>query len=321
VRVPSTEDSNIEAAIRNLAERQHGMVSREQLLGFGVTRRQIDGRVVNQRLRRVRRGVYSVGHVSGTERAVWMSAVLAAGRGAVLSHRSAAQLWGFGGWRGPPEVLSPRTGRRRGRRCHGQLPHPIVRRTENLEHHQVTEREGIPVTSVARTLVDLAGVLTETRLSAALNEAEVVGVLDVPDLHLVLSVSRGRRGVARLRGLVALYHPQTGDTKSVLELAFLAMVQRIGADRPRINCFVEGYEVDACWPDRKLVVELDGRRFHGTSRRFEGDREKSAQLELAGWRVLRLTWNMVVNRPRETEAKLIAFRDLVAQSQSRRPAA
>ncbi len=306
----SGSGQSVDSAISRLAERQHGMVSRRQLLNLGMTGSQVARRVENERLKTVRRGVYAVGHRARGLKGVWMSAVLFAGPAAVLSHRSAASLWGLGQWRGPVEVASPRTGRTRGCRCRGLLPPPLVRRS-SLDPSQVSVVDGIPATTVARTLVDLAAVLNETGLSTVLNEAAIEKVLDLTDLRSVLAASAGRSGIGTLRRLVELHHPQTGETRSQLEARFLSLLDGIDFERPRVNAVVEGCEVDAWWPDLGLVVELDSRRFHGTPRAFERDRERSARLELAGLRVLRLTWDMVVHRRRETERKLLAYRSLI----------
>jgi hypothetical protein len=170
----------------------------------------------------------------------------------------------------------------------------------------------IPVTSVARTLVDLAGVLSERGLSDALNEAEIAKVLDVSALRRVMAESPGRHGIGNLRQMVDRLHPLAGSTRSILEIEFVGMVSRLGLVPPLVNETVEGYEVDMAWPDWRLIVELDSRGFHDTARGFEQDRERSAHLELAGWRVLRLTWDMVTRRRRETERKLLAFGDLAS---------
>jgi hypothetical protein len=313
---PSGHGNTVDAKVRRLAERQHGVVSRVQLLQLDVTPGQIDRRLRNERLRPVRRGVYAVGHRAIGQRGVWMSAVLFGGFGAALSRRSAAQLWGLGSWRGPVEIVCPEGARLRRIRRPGDLPPPMVSRSGSLRPDDVTRLDGIPVTTVARTLVDLAGVLDIERLSTVLNEAEMTGALDLVQLRRGISEGSGRRGIQRLRRLVGELHPLARDARSILELEFLDMVERLGFPSPQVNVDVEGLLVDVYWQEWGLVVELDGRRFHDTAKRFEDDRERSARLELAGLRVLRLTWTMVIHRTRETERKLLAFRDLVRGSDS-----
>ncbi|MBN8867351.1 MAG: type IV toxin-antitoxin system AbiEi family antitoxin domain-containing protein [Solirubrobacterales bacterium] len=303
--------------IRELAERQHGMVARRQLLALGLSDRQVFLRTESERLVQVRRGVYALGHRELTRAAIWMSAVLVCGIDSVLSHRSAAALWGILEWNGPVEVLSPTAGRRRGRQEPGSLRPPLVRKPWNLDSTHVTRVDGIPVTTLARTLVDLAAVLNEAQLSRALNEASVKKLLDVDDLRRVVGESVGRKGIATLRDLVERRHPLVARTRSELEARFLLLLGRIRFPEPQVNVMVAGCEVDFYWPEFELIVELDGRQFHDTPRGFEEDRERTARLELAGKRVLRLTWDMVTNRPAATESKLCGYRDL---AQSRNPA-
>lgn len=298
-------------SIRELAERQHGMVSRSQLLDIGLTDRQVTGRVRNERFITVRRGVYSLGHRQVGQKGTWMSAVLSCGPGAVLSHRSAAALWGFMEWNGPVEVLSPVTGRRRGERADPRhLTPPLVRKSTLLIAEETTLVEGIPVTTVARTLVDLAAVLSETQLAKALDTAAIRKLLDLEDLRKVVGASRGRKGIGNLRSLLEQWHPQTVLTRSELEARFLRFLKKIKFDEPQVNVTIALCEVDFYWPDYDMVVELDGRKYHDTGRGFEEDRERTVRLELAGKRVLRLTWDMVVNQPRATEMKLFEYRKM-----------
>jgi very-short-patch-repair endonuclease/predicted transcriptional regulator of viral defense system len=301
----------VDTRIRDLAERQHGVVSRVQLLELGVTAGQIARRLRNERLRHVRRGVYALGHRAIGQKGVWMSAVLLGGSGAALSRRSAAQLWGLGSWRGPVEIVCLEGARLGRARSSGDLPPPSISRARHLRPHDVTRLDDIPVTTVARTLVDLAGVLEHRRLSVVLNEAELTGTLDLAHLRRGISEGAGRRGIQRLRSLVDELHPLARDARSILEIEFLSMVDRLNFPPPQINVVVSGFLVDAYWQEWGLIVELDSRGFHDTAKRFEDDRERSAQLELAGLRVLRLTWTMVTHRPRETERKLLAFRGLL----------
>ena len=256
----------------------------------------------------VRRGVYSLGHVPRNWPAIWMSAVLFAGPGSALSHRSAAALWGFRDWNGPVEVLSPVTGRRRTeRRDPSHFTPPLVRKATHLDPSHITLVDGIPATTVARTLVDLSGVLSERQLSSALNAASIKKLLDVDDLRRVVSASKGRKGIGTLRRLLVRHHPLTVLTRSELEVRFLSLLRRAHLPEPRVNVTIAFCEVDFYWPDYELIVELDGRRFHDTAVAFEGDRERTARLELSGRRVLRLTWDMVANQPEATAQKLRAY--------------
>jgi hypothetical protein len=270
--------------------RQHGVVSREQLLVAGFTPRVIDRSVEAGRLHVVHPGVYAVGYVSGSPLQRAMAAVLACD--AVLSHRSAAALWGFGpDWHGDVEVTTANQHRLR----------TISAHRSRLAAGEVARRRGIPVTTVPRTLLDLAAVLDERALARAVNEARVLRLLRP---GLVLPQRPGRRGVARVRRLIELAET---PTRSVLEDAFLAIVDRSGLPRPEVNRRVAGYEVDMLWRQQRLVVELDGRRFHNHPDAFERDRRKDAQLLVAGYRVVRVTWRRLVDDPAGEAARLRAL--------------
>lgn len=285
------------------------MVARWQLLQAGLTNGQISARIDNQRLVAVRRGVYALGHRPSGDWGKWMSAVLSCGPDAVLSHRSAAALWGILKWHGPVEVISPHSGKRRQQRIDpGELTPPVVRRPSRWDRNSDATAVGsIPVTSIARTLIDLASVLDETKLSIALNEATRRELVNIGQLRAKVASARGRKGIGNLRKLLEQWHPQSVLTRSELENRFLAFLKDHGFPTPEVNQRVAGYEVDFYWKEYELIVELDGREFHDTDRGFEADRERSAQLELSGRRVLRLTWSMVVHEPQRTAAKLADY--------------
>lgn len=256
-----------------IAARQHGVVSRRQLLDAGFVARSIAHRVEAGRLIRLHRGVYAVGHRPPSPHARAMAAVLACGPGAVLSHRAAAALWGLGRWQRPIEVTA-----RNARRHEGVLVH----RSRTLTPADVTRHYGIPVTSPARTLRDLARVLGPPSLTRAVNEA-------------------------RLRRLVRPDHADTGPTRSVFEDAFLAFVDRHGLPRPEVNQHVAGYEVDMLWRRQRLIAELDGRAYHEDT--FEEDRDRDATLTAAGLRVVRVTWRRLAGQEEREAAR---FRALLA---------
>lgn len=168
--------------------------------------------------------------------------------------------------------------------------------------------DGIPVTTVARTLADLAAVLGERQLESTLDSAAIKKVLDLDDLRRVMTESRGRKGIGKLRTILERWHPQTVLTRSELEARFLKFLKKIGFDEPEVNVTIAFCEVDFYWPEYDMIVELDGKQYHDTGRGFEGDRERNVRLELAGKRVLRLTWDMVINQPEATRTKLIEYR-------------
>jgi len=175
------------------------------------------------------------------------------------------------------------------------VPGVTLHTTRDLPHEDRTEVRGIPVTTVARTLVDLADLLDTDRLTRAVNEAEVLRLLDMRALTAALARANGRRGVGRLR--VVLAEPSPGSTRSELETRFVALCRRGGLDPPRTNALLDldgrQVEVDALWTRERLVAELDGAAFHQTRRAFHQDRRRDAGLAAAGYVVVRFTWQSV----------------------------
>lgn len=281
-----------------LAGRQHGVVARWQLTRLGMTTKMIRGRIDRGGLHVLHRGVYAVGHRSMKVEGRWMAAVLAFGPEAVLSHRSAGQLWGLvprsSIW---PEVTRPRHARGR--------PHLVVHQA-SLPSDEVGTMWGIPVTSVARTMFDLAGLLEEREVERAWNEMEVReyrGSLSVPDL---IERYPGRPGTLLLARLAD--RKPVGVTRNELEEAFLDLIDRFGLPRPRMNAHLavrdRFYEVDCLWEDRKVAIELDGGGAHGTKRAFEKDRERDRILTAEGWTTARITWHQITETPSEVAADL-----------------
>jgi hypothetical protein len=170
---------------------------------------------------------------------------------------------------------------------HGR-PGIRLHRVYSLHADDRAQSDGIPVTSVSRTLLDLAGVLNPRQLERALDEAERLRLFDLRAVERLLARSRGRRGVRPLSDLLALRRLPL-DTRFELERRFVELCRDADLPPPAVNVVVEGYEVDAAWPAARLVVELDGYAFHNTRRSFESDRARDAALQVAGHRVLRLT--------------------------------
>jgi hypothetical protein len=284
----------VDRLLADLAARQHGIVSREQLAEIGIDRGGVERRVQSGRLHRLYRGVYAVGHTVVPPRGRWLAAVLACGDGAVLSHRSAAAQWGIqptGAAR--IDVTVPRTS---GVRSSARV---VVHRPRRPA--QATVRDGIPVTTPGRTLTDLATALPRRQLEKAVEMAEV--------LKLHVHVDPDHPGAKRLAEILATHDLGT-DTRSGLEDDFLALCDRYGIPRPRVNTLVEGYLVDFCWPEERLIVETDGRR-HLTRAAFERDRAQDACLTAIGWRVMRFTTKQV-----RGEGATVAARVLSARSPS-----
>jgi very-short-patch-repair endonuclease len=279
-------------ALAQLAARQHGVIARRQASAAGVSSKAIEVRLRAGRLIPLHRGVYALGHRRLRSEGYWMAAVLAVGPGAVLSHREAAALHG----------LRP-TNRARidvtteADRC---VPGIEVHRVRRLDPADVTTVSGIPVTTVARTLVDLADVVNAESLAKAMDEAERQNRLDLRAIHTARTRTTGRNGPGPQRlthALRELAAHGTTLTRSPLEVAFQALINRAGLPKPRTNARLKGHEVDAYWPDHKLAVELDGWRFHNTRRDFQRDRERDRELTAAGHKVIRFTHRDVHERP------------------------
>jgi very-short-patch-repair endonuclease len=274
-------------AIAALAECQHGVVAARQLLALGLARGAIDRRVQAGELHVWYRGVYAVGHRVLTREGRWMAAVLAAGPGAVLSHRSAAALWEIRRSARPRiEVTAPRRSR------HGIQVHQA-----RLAPDEVTVHNGIPVTTPARTLVDLAAVLRPDELEKAINQTEILR-LPYPDL----SRYRGHRGISALRT-----RPEPTISRSQLERDFIAFLNAHALPKPLVNTPLNGKEPDFRWPKHRLIVEVDGFATHGTRQAFETDRARDRTLLAAGWRVVRITYRQLHEQPQEVANDLAAL--------------
>jgi very-short-patch-repair endonuclease len=295
-------DGSPDRVIAELATRQHGVIGVTQLAQLGLGAHLVDRRVTAGRLHRVHQGVYAVGHRRLTTSGRFMAAVLACGDGAVLSHRSAAVLLQLQEGVGPS--IDVTAVNRRGRSPVGISAH----RDGMLRPVDCVIVDGIPCTTVPRTLLDLAGVAPEWEVRKAVSEAEVLRVLDFAEARRLIRRNRGRRGVARLRLILEEIHPDTRRTRSEMERLFLGMCKRGDLPRPDVNVRLEvagGWlEPDFLWRDAGLIVEADSRRFHDTGSAFQHDRRREQRLQLAGWRVSRCTWEQVEREPR-TLAKTI----------------
>jgi very-short-patch-repair endonuclease len=284
----------VDGEIARIADDQYGLVTLEQLCGLGISKDAAGQRARAGRLYRVHEGVYAVGRSLLTQEGRWLAAVLASGSGAVLSHRSAAALWGIrADDRDAADVKAPN---RRGRHASGIDAHRY-----SLPESDWTTVRGIRCTTVERTLLDLAAVLPVWQLRKALAEAEVLRIVNLSALRILLRRSRGRRGVARLRLILDELHPETRRTRSELERMFLRMCREGGLLMPEVNVslFVSGRRLkpDFLWRDAGLIVEADSRRFHDTDSAFQHDRRREQLLQLDGWRVSRCTWEQVEREP------------------------
>jgi very-short-patch-repair endonuclease len=240
-----------------------------------------------------------------------MAAVLACGKGAVLSHRTAAALWGFLG------TASPRVDVTGTGQSGASSPRIRRHRVRQLAPEDTTEVDAIPVTTVARTLFDLAEMLDPSALEAAFEAAERAELLDMRAIDLTMARNPGRRAHTRLCSLVArLSTPE--PTRSELERLFHRVCRLADLPLPQVNVLVEGYEVDALWPAPRFIVEVDSWEFHRTRAAFERDRSRDAALQVAGYRVVRVTYRRLIDDPAGVAATI---RNLLDPGEEARSAA
>ncbi|HEX8753568.1 MAG TPA: type IV toxin-antitoxin system AbiEi family antitoxin domain-containing protein [Solirubrobacterales bacterium] len=300
-----------DARIAELAERQHGVVGWAQLRDLGLADNSIGWRVRSGRLHRLSRGVYAVGHRLVSRDGHWMAAVLAAGRGrvdlenpaagAVISHRSAAALWGIWAYAGGSiHVTTPHKSRSSG---------AIRRHFAKLPSDEVTVEDGIPVTTVSRTIFDLAAAARPEGIERMVREVEFRRLYDRVSLSELLRRHPRHRGANAIRvSLAKLRRDPEGRIRSRLEERFLPFVDRHRLPRPRFNAWLEvggrWYQVDCLWPRQRQIVELDGWEGHGTRRAFRDDRARDRRLRVAGYAVTRLTWGQLDDEPEQIAADL-----------------
>ena len=281
-------------AMAAMAQTTHGVVTRARLLGSGVTDREIEQRLNTGALIRVHRGVYRVGHVAPSAEARYLAAVLACGEGAVLSGRAAGYLLGLlKGSPPPPEATTP-TDRRV----------PGIRTRRSRTQIESTRCRGIPVTTVPRTLVDLAAVLTADDLARACHEAGVRHRTTPAMVEAVLARRPRIPGATKLRAILR------GDVHVVLsklEKRFLGRVREIRRPLPQTNRPAGGRRVDCRWPEHRLTVELDSYRFHHSRHAWEEDRRRERQAYARGDEFRRYTWGDVFEDPHQMLAELCAL--------------
>jgi very-short-patch-repair endonuclease len=252
-----------DAVIARLALATHGVVDRAALSAAGLSRGEVDGRIRRGQLFPVHRGVYAVGHVALSREGRWMAAVLACGEGAVLSHRSAAVCWCCADREDlVPHVTAP----------HRVRPAGVVAHRGRLAPADVTVRNGIPVTSAARTLVDLAQLLSEEDLERVVREAQFRGLFHEHAIRDALQ----RRPSTLLRQLLNDRNP----SQSKLEDRFLRLCRRHGIPRPQAQVRDGRRRPDFVWPEARLIVEVDSWQAHGTQHAFQADRTLSTPSNL-----------------------------------------
>jgi very-short-patch-repair endonuclease len=285
-----------DAVIARLAGRQHGAVARWQLNALGISDDAIACRARDERLRRLFRGVYVVGTAPTPRRTRWMAAVLACGEEALLSHWDAAGLWDL--WGGDRTRVHVTVGGGSRRRRAGLVVH-----RSGIWHPDDRDTiAGIPVTSLSRTLLDLAELASATELQRVYEAAAKRALVDLRAIERLLARSNGRRGAGRLRVLLDYDPTAAAQAKSELERLFLDLVRRAGLPTPQVNVLVEGYEVDAYWPEARLVVELQSYEHHSDRETFKRDHVRGARLKLVGYEFLPLTYSQVTDGARASAA-------------------
>ena len=267
-------------------------MSQGQLIAAGIPRDAIRRRVSAGYLLRLHRGVYAVGHRSDIALGPETAALLACRDGALLSHHSAAALWGLrppGSGDGLMHITVLGTGT-------AQIDGAKVHRTRILDAKDVRIHERLPVTSPARTLLDIAELITPRELERAFDEALITHAARRAQISELLARATGRPGRPRLQALLAR---QTGTTRtrSEAEERFLALIRSAELPEPDVNARVHGYEVDFRWRAAQLVVEIDGFAFHAGRPAFERDRQKDARLQASGLTTMRVTWLQIEDEP------------------------
>lgn len=279
-----------------LAGRQHGIVTRQQLLALGFSSRSIEHRRATGRLHLVARGVYAVGWPALDKRRRWMAAALTCGEDAALSHRSAAALLGIG------SELPARIDISTPRRCELRRPGLLVRGRPSLQASDIGTSDGIPVTSPVRTLIDLATELETLAVERAVNDADKRNLIDPETLRDELNGFQGEPGVRPLRLLLDKLFFQLSD--SDLEIYFRRIVKLADLPMPLSKQRVNRFEVDFFWPDLGLVVETDGLRYHRTPSTQTRDARRDRAHVMAGMTPLRFTHYEVRYEPARVRTAL-----------------
>lgn len=286
------KDRDATAAIRALAERQHGVVDHRQLLELGIEAGLVSRRREAGLLIPLHRGVYALAHKRMTREGHSIAAVLACGPGAVLSHFHAGRLWGLCGAKGQSEVLRQsgglKPGGHRGIRLH---------QTRRLHEYEVTLERGIPVATMERVLLDLAGRTDAKRLERMLVQAYKRDDFSWTRFGRIITRRRGCKGVGKLRRIALEVNPEALETKSDSEVDFLSLWREKSSLSPAVNVLVAGHLVDFLWSEQKVIVETDSWSHHGDRPTFEDDHQRDVDLIAAGYEVHRTTYKMLQRNP------------------------
>ena len=292
---------SVDAEVALTAAREKGVLTVSELMACGLSRDAIERRARRGILHRRHRGVYAVGHTSLTDEAVWLAAVKAGGPSATLTHYAAAALWEFVEWDGREPEITVTTG--------GTHRHPGIRvhQSKLLTRRDIMSRNGIPVTSPAWTLLDLATVLPYKPLRRAVREAMGQRRVSMRQLLDVLARAGPRRGSRNLARIIADgYAP----TESVLADVVLDLIIGGGFEKPDVSkpIVIDGRRLvpDFRWAEQRLIVEADGAQWHDHKLAREDDAERQAYLEAHGERVLRVTWHQALTKRHQTLGRFAA---------------
>jgi putative AbiEi antitoxin of type IV toxin-antitoxin system len=282
--------------LAKLAASQYGVVTQRQLAELGYSEGAIAKAEFSGRLHRIHRGVYAVGHPGLSRTGHYLAAVFACGEGALISHGSAAWLWGLSPkYLRQPDVTTPARGHNRTeiRRHHSTI----------LEDADRATCQGVPLTGVARTLLDVSATLSNRRTEGIVEKAELCGLLDLGALDDLLERSGRHAGRKRLRAALEIYR-DPAMSRARTERLFIALVKRAGLPRPAVNYFIAGHEIDAYWERERFAVELDGFETHRTRAAFERDPVRIEDLKLAGIDAIRITARRLEQEPDRVAARL-----------------
>jgi len=297
-----------EAALAALGAEQHGVFALAQLRALGLAPRMIQQRATAERLHRVHRGVYSLAppQLLGRE-GRWLAAVLACGPDAVVSHRTAAALHELRATSATKVDVT--VAGRSARRHDGIRTH----RASRLTPADTTRVLGLPCTTVARTLLDLAAVIDRRGLERAFDQAEILSALNIARLEDQLARNTKHPGAPAVRAVLEEHHVGATPTWSELEERFLALCRSAAVVQPEVNAWVDPQDgeplirVDFVWRAQRLAVETDGRATHRTRQAFERDRRNDQRLTTAGWRPVRITWRQITGDRQRLEATIRAL--------------
>jgi predicted transcriptional regulator of viral defense system len=287
---------SIEAVLAAIARRQHGLLRIAQLLAAGLSHATILKWVRRGRLHRVLTGIYALGNPGLSREGRLLSAVFAGGEGAALARLSAAELCKVSRWR-PARITVVSTHQRRSTKEIHFL------RANRLHPRDVTTRDGIPVTSMARTLVDLSDVQTPYQLANVIHEAAFLGHFSELATRDAIQRANGRHNLHVVEKALRLHADGSAGTRSRYEDAFLALIPSLDLPEPRVTTDLHGFEVDVHWPELRLAVEVDGLG-HGRPRSMRDDADQDRTLQAAGYTVLRFTGEEVEQRPRKVLSRL-----------------